>query len=61
MTKSNISTMTLNLDETKVRLSNLTRIDSIKNTNYCENLIKDDHLDLEDDKSQSKTVSRHIA
>lgn len=33
--------MMLNLDETKVKLSNLTRINSIKNTNYCENLIRE--------------------
>lgn len=61
-TKGNLSTMMINLDETKVRLSNLTRINSIKNTNYCENLIKDDHLDEpEDDTTQKKTVSSNIA
>lgn len=55
--------MMLNLDETKVKLSNLTRINSIKNTNYCENLIKDDHLDQEleiDASSQDTTVSSSL-
>lgn len=34
----------MSLDETKVKFSNLTRINSIKNSNYCENLINDSHL-----------------
>lgn len=46
-TKSNIDRMMLDLDETKVKLSNLTRINSIKNTKFCENLIRPDHLDLD--------------
>lgn len=37
--------MTLSLDETKVKMSNMTRINDIKNTVYCENLITDDHLE----------------
>lgn len=48
-TRSNLNTMMLSADETKVKLSNLTRINSIKNTNYCENLIRDDHLELDTD------------
>lgn len=50
----------LNLDETKVKLSNLTRINSIKNTKFCENLIRADHLDLDSKSNEvpKETVSR---
>jgi hypothetical protein len=52
----------LSLDETKVSFSNLTRIDSIKNSNYCENLISDDHLDSENDAAPKKEpVSASVA
>ncbi|CAG9803171.1 unnamed protein product [Chironomus riparius] len=44
-TKAKMNNMILSLDETKVRMSNLTRINDIKNTVYCENLITDDHLE----------------
>lgn len=37
--------MVLSLDETKIKMSNLTRINDVKNTVYCENLITDDHLE----------------
>lgn len=38
-----MNTMMLSLDETKVKFSNLTRKkNSIKNSNYCENLISED-------------------
>lgn len=40
-----MNNMILSLDETKVKMSNLTRINDIKNTVYCENLITDDHLE----------------
>lgn len=54
-TKSNISNMMLKLDETKVRsLTVLTRINSIKNTNYCEDLIASDELDGDDDEVPKK-------
>lgn len=52
-----MNSMMLSLDETKVKLSNLTRIDSIKNSNYCENLIKDDHLDLDSVAPKKEAVS----
>lgn len=39
--------MMLSLDETKVKLSNLTRINSIKNSIFCENLIGDDHVEYD--------------
>lgn len=35
--------MMLSLDETRVKMSNLTRISDVKNAVYCENLIADDH------------------
>jgi hypothetical protein len=54
-TRSNINTMMLSVDETKVKLSNLTRINSIKNTNYCENLIRDDHLE---DDAENEAVKK---
>jgi hypothetical protein len=47
--------MMLSVDETKVKLSNLTRINSIKNTNYCENLIRDDHLE---DDTENEAVKK---
>lgn len=55
--------MMLQLDETKVRLGNLTRINSIKNTNYCENLIKEeDHLDVEQEADEKiEPVSNLVA
>lgn len=53
-TRSNINTMMLNADETKVKLSNLARINSIKNTNYCENLIRDEHLEPDADNEAVK-------
>lgn len=38
-----MNTMVLGLDETRVKMSNLTRISDVKNAVYCENLITDDH------------------
>jgi hypothetical protein len=48
--------MMLGLDETKVKLNNLSKINSIKNTHYCENLIRDDQPDDSSDniKNQQK-------
>jgi hypothetical protein len=42
-TKTSINTMMLSMDETRVKMSNLTRISDVKNTVYCENLITNDH------------------
>lgn len=43
-----MNTMMLSLDETKVKFRNLTRKkNSIKNSNYCENLISDDNAALD--------------
>ncbi|KAG5683335.1 hypothetical protein PVAND_012621 [Polypedilum vanderplanki] len=44
-TKNKMNAMILNLDETKVKMSNLTRINDVKNSVFCENLITDDHLE----------------
>lgn len=46
----------LGVDETKVKLNNLSKINSIKNTHYCENLIRDDQPDDSSDniKNQQK-------
>lgn len=54
--------MMLSLDETKVKLSNLTRKkNSIKSSNYCENLIcEDDNVELDagdEDDSKKEPVS----
>lgn len=35
--------MMLSLDETRIKMNNLTRISDVKNAVYCENLITDDH------------------
>ncbi|CRL02241.1 CLUMA_CG015095, isoform A [Clunio marinus] len=62
--KSNINSMKLGLDETKIKLSNLTRINSLKNTNYCESLISDDHFEdskTEETKQQPVKLSPQIA
>lgn len=57
-TKSNMNTMMLSLDETKVKFRNLTRKkNSIKNSNYCENLISEDDnaaLDAVDEEVSKK-------
>lgn len=63
-TRSNINTMMLSADETKVKLSNLARINSIKNTNFCENLIRDDHLEPDGDNeavTKKESVSDFVA
>lgn len=57
-----MNTMMLSLDETKVKLSNLTRKkNSIKSSNYCENLIcEDDNVELDagdEDDSKKEPVS----
>lgn len=44
-TKCKMNNMILSLDETKVKMSNFTRINDVKNAVYCENLITDDHLE----------------
>jgi len=52
-TKSNIETMMLTLEESSIKLSNMTRSQSsIKNTNYVENLLQDDRLEDDDDPSE---------
>lgn len=55
-----MNTMMLSVDETKVKLSNLTRINSLKNTNYCENLIRDDHGEL-DTENESVTKKEPVS
>lgn len=47
------------IDGTKVKLSNLARINSIKNTNYCENLIQEDS-DLSPDEEVPKEPVRYL-
>lgn len=59
-TRSNINLMMLNLDETSVKLSNLTRINSIKNTIYIENLIQEDHLDLDGAVDSSRSPQKEL-
>lgn len=53
-----MNTMMLSLDETKVKFRNLTRKkNSIKNSNYCENLISEDDnatLDAVDEEVSKK-------
>ena len=49
-----MNNMMLSLDETKVKLSNLTRINSIKNTNYCESLIKEEDFEADDETHNKK-------
>lgn len=53
--------MMLSLDETKVKLSNLTRINSIKETNYCENLIREEEDSPTDEVPKIEPVSSRIA
>lgn len=55
--------MMLHLDETKVKLSNLTRINSIKNTKYCENLIREEDPFIDSPSAETtnnKAVSSRI-
>lgn len=59
-----MNTMMLNLDETKVKLSNLTRMKSITNTNYCENLIREEDPTFEspsEEVPKNDTVSFRVA
>jgi hypothetical protein len=49
--------MLLSLDETRVKMSNLTRINDVKNTVFCENLITDDHLEVTSEVPETGAVS----
>lgn len=44
--------MVLGVDELKVKLNNLNKINSIRNTHYCENVLRED--DTKDESSTEK-------